>query len=40
MELEFIVSTEKNKGKPSKRAVHLKVLPKGTLSFEETLAGT
>ena len=39
MEVEFVVITESIRGKFSNRAVHIRPLPKGTVTFEEALAG-
>jgi hypothetical protein len=38
MEVEFFVIVENSKGKMSDRAVHLQVLPTGTVEFEATVA--
>ena len=37
-EVEFFVIAESNKGKLSDRAIHLKILPPGTVKFEVTIA--
>lgn len=37
--MEFVIITESVRGKLSNRAVHIRPLPKGTVTFEEALAG-
>jgi hypothetical protein len=38
LEVDFFVIVENSKGKMSNRAVHLQVLPPGTVQFEVTVA--
>jgi cold shock CspA family protein len=38
MEVDFFVIVENSKGKMSDRAVHLQILPPGTVQFEITVA--